>query len=150
MIEPTPEILITALRQYRHNFGSEELFAGFDYEETCAIVSGLSKEIEQLNKLKASHEFLQTQHRLLTKAFSDFQQTSAKNIEQLKSPWIDVTERLPTEDDSDWLDHDVLILMQGKYVETMSALYVGENIEELGISHWKRIELLAVPDERKT
>lgn len=36
-----PEVLLTALRQYRHNYGSEELIVGYEYEETNRIVAAL-------------------------------------------------------------------------------------------------------------
>jgi hypothetical protein len=42
------ERLVPALRQYRHNFGSEEFVAGYDYEETGRIVEELLTEIETL------------------------------------------------------------------------------------------------------
>lgn len=37
-----PEVLLTALRQYRHNYGSEELIAGYEYDETNRIVARLN------------------------------------------------------------------------------------------------------------
>ena len=40
----TPKILIQALRQYQHNDCSGFL-AGFDYDETIRIVSGLQKRV---------------------------------------------------------------------------------------------------------
>lgn len=36
-----PEVLLTALRQYRHNYGDNKLIPGYDYEETNRIVAAL-------------------------------------------------------------------------------------------------------------
>ena len=54
----TPEILIPALRQYQHNRPTGELFAGFDYDETCKIVSVLQRHVE---KLEAAYQSLERQ-----------------------------------------------------------------------------------------
>ena len=51
----TPEILWPAARQYRHNFGSEELIAGFDYDVVCNIVTEL--EAEKMRLASACSEF---------------------------------------------------------------------------------------------
>lgn len=40
----TPEILVPALRQYRHNTGGDDLVIGYDYEETTRIVESLRSE----------------------------------------------------------------------------------------------------------
>ena len=49
----TPEILIPALRQYRHNYGGDEMVAAFDYDEVVAIINDLEpavpvSELEEL------------------------------------------------------------------------------------------------------
>jgi len=38
------EVLLPALRQYRHNCGGDELIPGYDYEETNRIVAALSAQ----------------------------------------------------------------------------------------------------------
>jgi len=40
-IVDAPKTLVTALRQYRHNYGADELIAGYDYDETNRIVAAL-------------------------------------------------------------------------------------------------------------
>jgi hypothetical protein len=45
----TPAVLIPALRQCCHNDG-KGLLAGFDYDETCKIVSVLEQRIHQLEQ----------------------------------------------------------------------------------------------------
>jgi hypothetical protein len=52
----TPEILWPMLRQYRHNYGSEEFIAGFDYTETCSLVLAMQERIAaqaaEMNELR--------------------------------------------------------------------------------------------------
>lgn len=43
----TPDILLSASRQYQHNDCSG-FVAGFEYEETCRIVAGLSAKLREL------------------------------------------------------------------------------------------------------
>lgn len=43
----SPEILHTAIRQYRHN-NSDGLVFGFDYDETTKIVNGLLNKIKRM------------------------------------------------------------------------------------------------------
>ena len=43
------EYLITAVRQHRHNYGSEELIAAYDYEETQILVAHLIKNYTKIN-----------------------------------------------------------------------------------------------------
>jgi hypothetical protein len=46
----TPEILWPAIRQYRHNTGSEDLLAGFDWALTCEVVRKQQATIERLRR----------------------------------------------------------------------------------------------------
>jgi len=46
-----PEVLLGAIRQYRHNCGDNSFLTGFDKEETITIVNNL---IDKLNKLSTS------------------------------------------------------------------------------------------------
>jgi hypothetical protein len=46
----TPEILIPALRQYRHNDGDGLLF-GFDHDETAKIVNLMGKGLKAQSRL---------------------------------------------------------------------------------------------------
>jgi len=48
MSKKTPEILIPALRQYRHNFGSEEFLVGLDYDIVEQVVAQFELEKEML------------------------------------------------------------------------------------------------------
>ena len=44
----TPEKLIPALRQYRHNIGDDSFVTGLDYEITCEVVNHLQAELDRL------------------------------------------------------------------------------------------------------
>lgn len=52
-----PEILHKAQRQYRHNFGSEELISAFDFEETIKVVSDLEVEIKMLQNKSSNTDY---------------------------------------------------------------------------------------------
>ena len=43
-----PEILYRAQRQYRHNFGNNDLVVAFEFEETIKVVNKLKRRIKQL------------------------------------------------------------------------------------------------------
>lgn len=41
----TPDILLEATRQFRHNYGDDELVCGFDNDETIEIVTQLQSKL---------------------------------------------------------------------------------------------------------
>jgi len=43
-----PEILYRAQRQYRHNFGNNDLVVAFEFEETIKVVNKLKMRIKRL------------------------------------------------------------------------------------------------------
>ena len=43
-----PEILYRAQRQYRHNFGNNDLVVAFEFKETIKVVNKLKRRIKQL------------------------------------------------------------------------------------------------------
>ena len=60
MKQKTPDILLSALRQYQHNDCSG-LVAGFDYDETVKIVSALQKGSEWVkvtDRLPEKHQYV--------------------------------------------------------------------------------------------
>jgi len=48
-VKMTPKILLSALRQYRHNDNSGLAF-GFDYDKTCKIVAGVEAKLRNLSE----------------------------------------------------------------------------------------------------
>ena len=53
-----PVVLYKAQRQYRHNYGSEELLPSFDFEETIKIVNELGAKIKQLQNKSSNSEYM--------------------------------------------------------------------------------------------
>jgi len=64
-----------------------------------------------------------------------------RRIAELENPWVSVEERLPTEEDSEWPDRDVVYLIDGKNPEVNAAWAVVEMFDdrELNITHWMPI-----------
>jgi len=52
VIEKTKNYLLPALRQHRHNHGSEELIAAYDYDETNELISKLIEEMKPIEESK--------------------------------------------------------------------------------------------------
>ncbi len=50
----TPEILLPALRQYRHNDGSG-LLAGFDHDETSKLVNLMDEALKAQSRLLVAY-----------------------------------------------------------------------------------------------
>ena len=50
---PTPEILVPALRQYRHNSPEPhpDFVVGLDYQLTCSVVRNLQGELKQFQEI---------------------------------------------------------------------------------------------------
>ena len=71
----TPEILVPVTRQYWHNnLHSVGQVPGFDYDETCQIVSALEqsiKELEEMIKLTTAALTKQREQNLLVLAFAE-------------------------------------------------------------------------------
>ena len=51
-----PESLHKAQRQYRHNYGSDELIPAFDFTETIKVVNELESIIEQLQNTSSNSD----------------------------------------------------------------------------------------------
>ena len=52
-----PESLHKAQRQYRHNYGSDELIPAFDFTETIKVVNELESKIEQLQNTSSNSDY---------------------------------------------------------------------------------------------
>lgn len=76
----TPKILEGASRQYRHNWGSEELICGFDKEITIEIISKLQAENKEL---KDKYKEKITQYEIVKKLNKTENRTSNQQRQEI-------------------------------------------------------------------
>lgn len=61
----TPEILHKAIRQYRHNYGGDDLVMAFDKDIVIDIVTNLEKERDELEAQNADYDELGLKYQAL-------------------------------------------------------------------------------------